>query len=138
MDKLIISSIDSRKNALFSNYKISDSKIINKVEEVFTKIEKLGEKCKDLTEFENKFQESSLNQEYSNLFVLVAQSNINIEAKQTIKERVKDDITAKSSPSAVKRNLKEKVAQEVRKTPVIGDILNIKQHIDLFNKFRRK
>ena len=138
MDKLIRSSIDSRKNALFSNYNISDSKIITKVEEVFERIEELGEKCKDLNEFENKLQESSLNQEYSNLFVLVAQSNINVEAKQTIKERVKDNIIAKTSPSAVQRNIKEKAAQEARTTPIIGDILNVKQHIDLFNKFKRK
>ena len=73
MDQYIKQSIQSRKEAIFNAYEVgADGK--KKIEALFTEIEKLGEKCKDVGEFESEFASSPLNQKYLDLFTEIATS----------------------------------------------------------------
>ena len=71
MDKLIKQSIDARKNAFSASYKV-DAEMQKKIDALFAEIDKLGEKCKDVGEFEAEFQKSLLNQQYLDLFTEIA------------------------------------------------------------------
>ena len=71
MDKLIKQSIDARKNAFSANYKV-DAEMQKKIDALFAEIDKLGEKSKDVGEFEAEFQKSPLNQQYLDLFTEIA------------------------------------------------------------------
>ena len=71
MDKLIKQSIDARKNAFSASYEI-DAEAQKKIDALFVEIEKLGEKCRDVGEFEANFSKSPLNQQYLDLFTEIA------------------------------------------------------------------
>ena len=71
MDKLIKQSIDARKNAFAASYEI-DAEAQKKIGVLFVEIEKMGEKCKDVGEFETNFSKSPLNQQYLDLFTEIA------------------------------------------------------------------
>ena len=65
MDSIVKQSIDGRKMAFSSAYELTDV-YKKKIDELFKKIEELGETCKDAMDFETKFMASPLNQEYTN------------------------------------------------------------------------
>lgn len=46
---------------------------MKKIDDLFGEIEKLGTECKDVSEFENKFAASPLNQKYMDIFTELAQ-----------------------------------------------------------------
>jgi len=71
MDNYIRQSIDARKNAFSASFEIS-AKMQEKINSLFVEIEKLGEKCKDVGEFETEFSKSPLNQQYMDLFTEIA------------------------------------------------------------------
>ena len=71
MDKLIKQSIDARKNAFSASYKV-DAEMQKIIDALFAEIDKLGEKCKDVGEFEAEFQKSPFNQQYLDLFTEIA------------------------------------------------------------------
>ena len=74
MNDLVKASIDSRKDAIFNAYDIKNQDTINKIEEYFKKVYDFGTNCSDNMDFETKFASSPLNQEYIDLFTLVATS----------------------------------------------------------------
>ena len=71
MDKNIKQSIDSRKDAFAASFKI-DAETQKKIDALFGEIEKLGDGCGDVGEFEAEFAKSPLNQKYLDLFTEVA------------------------------------------------------------------
>ena len=76
MDKNIEQSIKARRDVVFTTYDIKDEKILKKIDELFGKINDLGKKCKDVSEFETKFAASPLNQEYMDLFTEIATRSV--------------------------------------------------------------
>lgn len=151
MNDLVKNSIESRKTAIFTAYNITDQTIIEKIEELFKKITEFGENCTDNMDFESKFATSELNQEYIQLFTEIAtscpQNTIETVENSNIKsdaEYVLDEIEsearyqAKEMTMPMRRQLRQETESAARNTPIIGDIMNIKQHVDLFNKFRKK
>ena len=139
MDKLIKQSIDARKNAFSASYKI-DAEMQKKIDALFAEIDKLGEKCKDVGEFETEFQESLLNQKYLDLFTEIATNcTPNTAAPKVdtsgIGKTIAGGVAAGALESAADDALRrvvptraavhQKAYDEVRKVPGVGDAIDV-------------
>lgn len=159
MDEYIKQSIEGRKNAIGATYEVS-AEMQKKIDALFGEIEKLGAKCKDVGDFEAQFAASPLNQKYLDLFTEVA---TNSQAKATAPKVDKSGIAkmvaggtalgvAESALDQAVNNVvptraavNQEVTDAVRKTPVIGDAMDIAEkagyaaHLGkLFGKKRKK
>ena len=139
MNEIVKQSIDSRKNAIFSGYNVTDKGILNKIENLFKRINEFGEKFNDVMEFEAEFAKSPLSNEYTNIFVEIAQKEIDAAKPsmgEVVADRVGTEIKNRVIPSrAVRADARD---QALRSIPVVGDIIDASQKIDLINKFRNK
>ncbi len=139
MDKLIKQSIDARKNAFSASYK-TDAEMQKKINVLFAEIDKLGEKCKDVGEFETEFQKSPLNQKYLDLFTEIAtKCTPNMAAPKVdtsgigkaiaggvaagALESAADDAIRKVVPT--RAAVHQKAYDEVRKIPGVGDVIDV-------------
>ena len=151
MNDLVKTSIESRKTAIFNGYEITDENLINKIEELFKRINEFGETCTDNMDFETKFATSQLNQEYINLFTEIAttcpqKSVQNVENReiksdaQYVLEDVGSEIKYQvdSATMPMRRQMREEAERTARNTPVVGEIMEAKQYADLFGKFFKK
>ena len=142
MDKYVKMSIDSRKQAIFSSYEVPD-KMKQKIDELFKEIEKLGATAKDTNDFETKFAASPLNKRYTDIFVELATPGAPSKGESIaeaiaggVAGRVADDVKRRVLPTRAAVN--QKVYDEARKIPGVGDTLHVKQYVDLFGGFRKK
>ena len=126
MDKIIRQSIDARKAAYANSFEI-DVEMQKKIDALFSEIEKLGEKCKDVGEFEAEFSKSPLNQKYMDLFTEIA-------TKSATKNAVKGAAVGavQSAAEQALRNVvptraavHQKAYDEVRRIPGVGDAIDI-------------
>ncbi len=150
MNEYVKNSIDARKQSFYTAYDITDKDIESKIENLFKKIYEFGELCSDAMDFENKFQSSELNTEYINMFTEVATKckPKTIESEhnnvKSTSEQIADEISSDAryymneATMPARRKAREKVESEMRSAPVIGDALEIKQHMDFFGRFKRK
>ena len=150
MNDMVKMSIDGRKNAFYSAYEINDDNIKKEIDELFTKIEEFGASCKDSIEFETTFATSPLNTEYINLFTKVAQSckpivyeheeRVVKSDEQIAKEELESELKyqAREATLPARRVAREAVDRAARNTPILGDVIQAKQTMDLFGKFRKK
>ena len=149
MDSIVKMSIDSRKQAFTNAYKIEDKSILDKIDDLFIKINELGETCVDASEFETKFASSELNQEYINLFTEIASTcepityesdNLNV---QSTKDYILDDARMEAKMAfdditmPARHAARTEFDDKVRDIPVIGDAIQAKQTFDLFKKFKK-
>lgn len=74
MDELIKFSINAKKKGLCDTYEITKEENIKLIDELFVRIGELGATCKDQMDFEQKFAASELFTEYSNLFMVLHNS----------------------------------------------------------------
>ena len=156
MDQYVKQSIDGRKQAIFNAYEVRDE-MKKKIDAVFSEIEKLGEKCKDVGEFEAEFAKSSLNQQYMDLFTEVATSSTAkaVAPKASMKGLGKMvaggaavGIAESAADQAMRNVVPTRAAvhqaayDEVRKVPVVGDAIDIGQKASyaahIGKLFRRK
>lgn len=156
MNDLIKNSIDARKQAFYNAYEIENADIKEKIEFLFKKIEEFANSFNDLLEFENSFAVSELNKEYIDLFTLVAtteksklpnkEDNNNNDEEQPeqdgkkdlgvlgmVADEVKEDVTYR-----LRKKAHDEIYDKVRDIPVVGDAINIKQHVDFFSRFKKK
>lgn len=136
MNEIIKNSVESRKTAIFSSYNITDQDLLNKIDDYFNRLNDYASNYNDVMEFENAFASSELNKEYTNLFIEIssyANNSTNDSKDNIIYDEIKEDITYK-----VRHEAREKTYDKVRDIPIVGEALNIKQHFDLFNKFKKK
>lgn len=151
MNDLVKNSIESRKQAVLNRYKIEDKELLNKIDELFSKISQFGENCIDSMDFETKFASSTLNKEYIELFTQIATSCTPIiheveerddikSDKEYILEDVKGEVKyqIESATQPLRREAYQETYDKVRDIPIVGDVLNVKQHIDFFSKFKKK
>ena len=94
MDKYVKQSIDVRSKVIEANCKL-DAEGKKKVTELFDEIKKLGEKCKDVGEFETEFSKSPLNQKYMDLFTELATK---AAGKRSEERRVGKECISRWSP----------------------------------------
>ncbi len=152
MDEQIKTSIMGRKNGIFSVYDVKDKKLLKEIDDLFDKMMDLGKSCTDVMDFETKLASSPLNQAYIDLFTKISQSSNyilkeNNEEPQNTKsdaqylaEEAADEARyrMKEATLPARRIAREAAEKKLRSTPVIGDIMHVKQHLDLFGGFRRK
>ena len=150
MDSVVKASIDGRKTAFFSAYDIKDDNLIKEIDELFNRISEFGEDCKDSMQFETAFATSPLNTEYINLFTKVAQSCPPIVREETptnvksdeeyLKEELESEARYQMREATLpaRRIAREAATQAARRTPIVGDLMQAKQTMDLFGNFRRK
>ena len=131
-------SIDGRRDAFYKTFDIADAGLKKEIDVLFKEIETFGKGCKDSLDFESKFGTSDLNQKYIELLTKVgtkctpiAVQNMEVEEEDHKKEFVD------SAARAVRRTVKEKAAQKARGLPVIGNVMEIKQHADLLNSIKK-
>ena len=133
MDKNIEQSIKVRKDVIFSTYDVKDEKILKKIDGLFEKISDFGKKCKDVSEFETKFAASSLNQEYMNLFTEIATNSASKQAAGQVAESMAGGVVEGMARNALgnvvptRASARQAVDDTLRKTPVVGDVLDISQ-----------
>ena len=99
---------------------------------------KVGEKYNDVGSFESDFTSSSLNNEYINIFTELAMKGVS-NSMPSVGEMVADcvgtEIKNSILPSrAVRADRRDNA---IRNIPIVGDIVDAGQKIDLFNKFRK-
>ena len=134
--------IESRKNAIFNSYNVKDPGTLNMIDSYFLKLEEFAKDCIDIQDFESKFALSPLCKEYSDLFVLVMNSEVttdgqapinNVEEEYTIQDEVADDVKR-----GIRRRVRQDTYNKARDIPVIGEAMTAKQHFDFFSRFKKK
>ncbi len=141
MDEYVKQTIEARKNAFSASYNIS-AEMQKKIDVLFGEIEKLGAKCKDVSEFEAEFAKSPLNQKYLDLFTEIAtNSQAKVAAPEPltkgIGKMVAGGVVAGVAESAAEQALRnvvptraavnQKATDAVRSVPVIGDAIDLGQ-----------
>ena len=138
---MIKQSIDARREAIGASYKV-DAGMQKKVDALFAEIEKLGEKCGDVGEFEAEFAKSPLNQKYLDLFTEIAAKcapkaaapehamggvgkMVAGGAAAGVLESAADDALRKVVPT--RAAVHQKVHDEVQGIPVVGDVVDAAQ-----------
>ena len=132
MDENIKQSIEARLKAIEANCKL-DAEGKKKVTELFDEIKKLGEKCKDVGEFEQLFAKSPLNQKYMDLFTELATKAAGKQAAGQVAKSMAVGAIEGAARNALgnvvptRAAVHQKVSDEVRSVPVVGDIVDAGQ-----------
>ena len=142
MDNIIKTSVESRRNALFSAYDIKDPGNLKTIDDYFKRLEEFAKDFTDISEFETKLLESPLSKEYSDLFVQIMNTESTIDGKPpvvqenneyTVQDELKDDLER-----GVRRKARQDAYDVARDIPVLKDAMTAKQHFDFFSRFRKK
>ncbi len=130
MDESIKSSIKTRRSVFTDYYVVKDKKLLDQIDNLFKKIEKLGLESKDVMDFENKFMASDMNKEYTDLLSSVAISSQMKTIKKDIAEASKVDPkeVVKNKMDSLRRRAKRNAEYELRGTP-IGDLIQISKNL---------
>ncbi len=139
MNDTIKQVIEARKTAIFNSYNITDKAMLNKIEDLFKIIYEFAQKYNDLNEFEAEFAKSPLNSEYTNIFVDIAKKEVDASKPglgEMVAERVGNQVKNRIMPS--RAVLADERDRAIRNIPIIGDVVNAKQKMDFFNKFRKR
>ena len=128
MDKMIKQSIDTRREAFSASFEV-DAGAQKKIDALFNEIEKLGEKCKDMGEFEAEFSKSPLNQKYLDLFTEIA---TNSATKTAVKCAVAGAVQSAAEQAIHKvvptrAAVHQKASDALRSVPVVGDAIDAGQ-----------
>ena len=148
MNEYVKQSIEGRRLAFSNSYELTDV-YKKRVEELFKKIEELGEKASDAMDFETKFASSPLNTEYTNLFTEIATNCkciIPINSETEVKsngEAIMDDVMSdvkyvvEDLSMPARRKAREAIDSKINDTP-LGDIRQASNTISLFKKIFKK
>lgn len=147
MNDMVKNSIDARKAGVLNAYKIKDENLLRKLDDLFERINQFGETCLDAMDFESKFANSELNQEYIALFTEIASCSEQViyEAKvdstiKSDKEKLLEDAQQElryqvdEATMPARRIARQEAYDAARNTPIIGDLMYAKQNIDMIGK----
>ena len=148
MDNIVKQSIDGRYMAFSNSYELTDV-YKKKVDELFKKINELGEKASDAMDFESKFAASPLNKEYTDLFTEIA-TNCKCIIPEPVendvksdKEQLKDEIigdvkyAVKDLTLPARRKAREEFDSKMRDTP-LGKIEQASNTLNVFKRIFKK
>ena len=151
MNDSVKASVDSRKTAIYNAYDINKDDVKAKVEDLFKRIEEFAATCSDSMDFETKFASNPLNQEYIDIFTLVATNCPtklqpvvdNPDAKsngEVIAENAASDLKymADDLTSPMRHQAYQATYDAARDVPVLGEVMTAKQHFDFFSRFKKK
>ena len=140
MNDLVKASIDARKNAIYNTYEVTNDKLKKEIDELFDRIYEYGKDMKDQSEFESRFPTSPLNQEYIDIFTKVAQSSPMVQDLKNQNNVVSDvgnmvldeaEMELDSLTHPMRHQAYQAANDAIRDIPVVGDLLTVKQHVDL-------
>ena len=133
-----VSCIDSRRTAIDSTYTGNDEKILNMIDDFFKRLEEFAKDCKDVADFETKFQASPLSNQYNSLFTKILGGEI--DAKKEAKDAAlyADEDIADSATHTARMHARMEAESALRNTPIVGDVMTAKQHFDFFSRFKKK
>ena len=150
MNEYVKLSIQGRKDIFTNNYEIKEKEILEKIDDLFQRIENFGKNFSDTMEFEQGFMASPLNEEYNNLLSEVAskckfimKDEFKDELKEDMKKQAKEDIKSEAKyiledlSMPARRKAREELDSKLRDTP-LGTLEQISNMKHLFNKFRKK
>ncbi|RYC74924.1 hypothetical protein [Candidatus Nanosyncoccus alces] len=156
MDEYIKQSISTRRDAIEAFYG-AGAEGKKKVAGLFDEIEELGDKCKDVGEFEAEFAKSPLNQKYLDLFTELSivgagasgggmagncASAVVDGVMEGVADRALDE--AKRAVLPTRAAVHQKAYDEVRKVSGLGDAIDIGEkasyamHLGKLFKSRKK
>ena len=143
MNEMVKNSVEARKQAIYNAYNIDDNNIKKTLDDFFNELEKFASKYNDIMDFENAFQSSELNQKYINLFTEVGSKckpkvmeSQEYEDTTEYNDRSDAEYILDEMGRPIRRQARQQIDDTLRSTPIIGDVMEVKQHIDLFNKFK--
>ena len=144
MNDLVKNSVEARKQAIYNSYNIEGTDIESKIKDLFNEIEKFASNYNDVMDFENAFMASELNQKYTNIFSEIAtkctpkaiETN-NAYEDTTYNETSDAEYVLDELSRPVRRQARQQVDDTLRSTPIIGDVMEVKQHIDFFGRFKK-
>lgn len=131
MNDLVRQSVESRKVA-FSSFNVTEKEDLDLIDDYFKRLSEFAQNYDDVMKFEEEFAKSPLASEYTDLLVKVM-NNTNKSDLQS----EKDEILSDASEFA-RRKINQESYDKLRDIPVIGNVMEAKQHFDFFNKFRKK
>ena len=148
MDSGVKMAIDARHDAFKNAYELTDE-FNSEIEALFKKIYDFGTNCKDAMDFENKFQSSSLNEEYTNLFMKVG-TKCKLKKYESNDEYVEESKSKKVLDEAssdakylmddltmpARRQARMKMDSKLRDTP-LGKIEQARNTFYLFKRFKK-
>lgn len=117
MDEYIKNAIDTRRDTVINYFSVPDDRKAE-VEAIFTGMEKLGNSCKDVAEFEQRLAADPLNAKYMELFQTLKPS------KAAVAGAVRNSYAARYRD---KKNIAKDVA-DVVDTEVIGRVTQKARH----------
>ena len=130
-------NIESRRNAIFDNYEIEDEKLLKQINDYFERLEEFASKYDDPMKFETDFASSKYAKEYSDIFTKIMGGGITARSvAKDAGESLASEIVEDASLHA-RRKARGQVESQIRDIPIIGDVLNVKQHIDFFGRFKK-
>ena len=142
MNDILKPSIESRKQALFSQYDIQDPGNLKTIEDYFKKLEEFAKDYNDVMAFETAFAASPLCKEYSDLFVQIMNTERTVDGKAPVvdvpEEYTPQDELRDDMERAVRRRARQDAYNAARDVPILGEAMTAKQHIDFFGRFRKK
>ena len=134
MNDIVKGSVESRKNAIYDNYDIKDENFKKELDDFFKRLEEYAGGFNDVMEFETSFASSPLSSEYTNLFTKIMTSGQPpVKEENLVASEIKEEINYQA-----RRVSREATDRALRNMPVVGDVIQARQTMDLFNKFRRK
>ena len=135
MNDILESSVNSRKNALIQA--CTNPSLMDEINEYFERVEEFAKNCIDVADFEAKFNSTELAKEYTDLFVKATSTGDKENVEGEFAKDIATDIVDSATHGArVRAN--QAAYDKARDIPVVGDVLNVKQHFDFFSRFRRK
>ena len=138
MEEIITNCVETRKNAIYSTYNVGEGKAKNKIEDYFKRLEEFAKECKDITDFETKFATSPFAKEYTDLFVMLSTD------KQAVMKSVGEDVAyvgreiVDGLTHKARMDARQEAHDKVMNIPILGDVIQAKQTLDLFSKFKKK
>ena len=100
MDEGIKASIQARYTPISDYFNISGA-AETKVQDLFARIEQLGESCADQADFEQQFAVSPLNDEYMNIFTALAPYVKKPDGAPTMGQHVRDTVLGTAASSVM-------------------------------------
>ena len=137
MNDIVKMSIQSRKDAIFNTYEIQDEKLLKDINDYFKRLEEFAKDFNDPMEFETAFASNKLAKEYSDIFTKIMGGGITARGvAKDAGESVVSEI-AEDAKLHARRKARMEVESQMRDIPIVGDVLNIKQHVDFFGRFKK-
>lgn len=154
MDQYIRASIDSRRKVIDDYYTIPDV-MKDETEGLFHEMEELGENAADVSDFETRFAESTMNQRYLDLFtqLKIKGSVVAGAVKDGVLGRMKDKDSLKDDAETAmgravddltleqRAEMRQDLDEKIYDTPVLGDIVTASRVVDsglrLFKKKKK-